>query len=184
MLDLVVRTLPGDHLRPMHQNIVDLPPDVARLANQAVYMGGDAIGEYYRVVYAVRAWRDGVSTSWVQVPLIMPNWVHTFTMHSVLLLMLYMRKHLGLTPPPPVPCCCPHTGRLAGMATQMGVAQASTPLMELSKGVSNMAGIFGGETGGPITDSMQSLADEVAAFIGTGAPLRWWCSVVAVWFHA
>jgi hypothetical protein len=25
---------------------VDLPPDVARLANQAVYMGGDAIGEF------------------------------------------------------------------------------------------------------------------------------------------
>jgi len=103
LLDLSVRTLPGDHLRPLQQNIVDLPPDVARLANQAVYAGGDAIG------------------------------------------------------------------RLAAVATQMGVGQASGPLTELSKGVSGMASFFGGEVGGPLTDSMQSLADEVASFIGTGS---------------
>ncbi len=48
MLDLSVRTVPGDHLRPMQQALVDLPPDVARLANQAVYAGGDAIGEQSR----------------------------------------------------------------------------------------------------------------------------------------
>lgn len=103
MLDLSVRTLPGDHLRPMHQALVDLPPDVARLANQAVYAGGDAIG------------------------------------------------------------------RLADVATQMGVGAASGPLNELGKGVSNFAGFFGGEVGGPLTDSMQSLADEVAAWMGTGS---------------
>ncbi len=30
VLDLTVRTLPGDHLRPMQQAIVDLPPEVRR----------------------------------------------------------------------------------------------------------------------------------------------------------
>ncbi|KAL6755697.1 hypothetical protein V8C86DRAFT_2671657 [Haematococcus lacustris] len=102
MLDLTVRTLPGDHLRPLQQALVDLPPDVARMANQAVYAGGDVIG------------------------------------------------------------------RLAGMATQMGMAQASGPLAELSKGVVGFASTLGGEVGGPVTDSMQGLADEVAAWIGTG----------------
>ncbi|KAJ9530296.1 hypothetical protein QJQ45_023581, partial [Haematococcus lacustris] len=102
MLDLTVRTLPGDHLRPLQQALVGLPPDVARMANQAVYAGGDVIG------------------------------------------------------------------RLAGMATQMGMAQASGPLAELSKGVVGFASTLGGEVGGPVTDSMQGLADEVAAWIGTG----------------
>jgi hypothetical protein len=46
ILDLSVRTVPGGHLRPMQQAIVDLPPDVARLANEAVYASGDAIGGY------------------------------------------------------------------------------------------------------------------------------------------
>lgn len=44
-LNLTVRTLPGDHIRPMQQAIVDLPPDVARMANQAVTRGGGMIGE-------------------------------------------------------------------------------------------------------------------------------------------
>ncbi len=55
-LDLSVRTLGGDHLRPLHQALVDLPPDVARLANQAVYAGGDAIGA------CMGAWRTGAGT--------------------------------------------------------------------------------------------------------------------------
>jgi hypothetical protein len=45
MLDLSVRTLPGDHLRPLQQAFVDVPPEVARLANQAVYTGGDVLGK-------------------------------------------------------------------------------------------------------------------------------------------
>jgi hypothetical protein len=36
-------------------------------------------------------------------------------------------------------------GRLADMATQMGVSQATGPLGELSKGVSNMANMLGAQ---------------------------------------
>jgi hypothetical protein len=39
-----VSYLLGDHLRPMQQALVDLPPEVARMANQAVASGGDFIG--------------------------------------------------------------------------------------------------------------------------------------------
>lgn len=60
-------------------------------------------------------------------------------------------------------------GRIADAATQMGVSQASAPLEELARGVGGMATIFGGQVGGPVTDSMQSLADEVAAWLGSGA---------------
>ena len=45
LLDMTIRTLPGDHTRPMQQAFVDLPPDVARAANQACTAGGDIIGE-------------------------------------------------------------------------------------------------------------------------------------------
>ncbi len=41
---MTVRTLPGDHLRPLQQNVVDIPPEVARLANNAVATSGDLIG--------------------------------------------------------------------------------------------------------------------------------------------
>ena len=61
---------------------------------------------------------------------------------------------------------------MAGVATQMGVPQATDLLNETSKGVTNMAGVFGGQVGGPVTDHMQSLADEVAAWMGTGAVVR------------
>ncbi len=54
----------------------------------------------------------------------------------------------------------------------MGVSQASDLLTNTSKGVSNIAGVFGGQVGGPITDYMQGLADEVAAWMGTGAVVR------------
>lgn len=100
VLDLTVRTLPGDHLRPMQQAVVDLPPGVARLANTAVSTTGGLVG------------------------------------------------------------------RLATVANQLGVQQASVPLEELSRGVTNMAGAFGGQVGGPVTDGMQGLADEVAAWMG------------------
>ncbi|KAG2486357.1 hypothetical protein HYH03_014938 [Edaphochlamys debaryana] len=103
MLDLTVRTLPGDHLRPMHQAFVDLPPEIARMAGGAVESTGVALG------------------------------------------------------------------RLAGVATQLGVAQASAPLEELSRGVVGFSGMLGGQVGGPVTDSMQALADECAAWMGSGA---------------
>lgn len=106
VLDLSVRTLPGDHLRLMQQAIIDLPPEVARMASSAVYTGGDLIG------------------------------------------------------------------RSAGVATQMGVPQATELLTQASQAVSNMAGMLGGQVGGPVTDSMQNLADEVATFIGTNAVVR------------
>ena len=45
VLDLSVRTLPGNHLRLMQQALVDLPPEVARVASSAVFTGGELIGE-------------------------------------------------------------------------------------------------------------------------------------------
>ena len=45
VLDISVRTLPGGHLRLMHQAVVDLPPEVARFASSAVHTGSDFIGE-------------------------------------------------------------------------------------------------------------------------------------------
>jgi hypothetical protein len=102
-LDLTVRTLPGDFMRPMHQAVVDLPPEVARLANETVAQGGMFVG------------------------------------------------------------------RMAGVAAQMGAHQATQPLYDLSKGVSSLANAFGGQVGGPVTDSMQGLADEVAAWMGVGS---------------
>lgn len=105
-LDLAVRTLPGDHLRPLQQAFVDIPPEVARVASSAVFTGGDLIG------------------------------------------------------------------RMAGVATQLGVPQATDLLNDASRGVTNIAGMLGGQVGGPLTDSMQSLADEVASFIGSGAVVK------------
>jgi hypothetical protein len=43
-LDLSLRTLEGDHIRPMAQALVDLPPEVARVANQAAATGGTLLG--------------------------------------------------------------------------------------------------------------------------------------------
>ncbi|WIA35548.1 hypothetical protein OEZ86_003973 [Tetradesmus obliquus] len=101
-LDLSLRTLEGDHIRPMAQALVDLPPEVARVANQAAATGGQVLG------------------------------------------------------------------RLADMASQMGVAGASGPLADLSKGVSNMASMLNAEPNGQAASSAQELADEVAAWMGVG----------------
>ncbi|KAG1660208.1 hypothetical protein FOA52_005077 [Chlamydomonas sp. UWO 241] len=106
VLDLSVRTLPGGHMRPMQQNVVDLPPEVARMAGTGVATAGDIIG------------------------------------------------------------------RMAGMANQMGVPQAVELLNQASKGVTGLAPLMGGEVGGPVTDGMQSLADEVATFVGTSSVYR------------
>lgn len=43
-LDLSLRTLEGDHIRPMAQALVDLPPEVANVANQAAATGGILLG--------------------------------------------------------------------------------------------------------------------------------------------
>ena len=45
--------------------------------------------------------------------------------------------------PSPLSSNC--AGRMASVANQMGVSQASEPLTEMSKGVVGMAGFFGGE---------------------------------------
>lgn len=42
--DVDMRTLPGGHLRPLQQALVDLPPPVAKAANQAVAASGDLLG--------------------------------------------------------------------------------------------------------------------------------------------
>jgi hypothetical protein len=47
-------------------------------------------------------------------------------------------------------------------------AQGVDVLDDLSKGVTNMAAMMGGQVGGPVTDGMQALADEVAAWMGVG----------------
>eukprot|EP00775_Hariotina_reticulata_P008585 gene8585-8767_t len=106
-LDLCLKTLDGDHVRPMAQAFVDLPPEVARVANNAAVAGGTLLG------------------------------------------------------------------RLADMANQIGVVQASGPLEDLSKGVSNVANMFGSQAGGDdgaaaAADSVRQLADEVAAWMGIG----------------
>eukprot|EP00879_Flechtneria_rotunda_P031205 GHRR01034067.1.p1 GENE.GHRR01034067.1~~GHRR01034067.1.p1 ORF type:complete len:201 (+),score=82.87 GHRR01034067.1:275-877(+) len=101
-LDLSLRTLDGDHVTPLAQAIPDLPPEVARVANQAAVTGGDMLG------------------------------------------------------------------RLASMAGLMGVQGASGPLEDLSKGVANMANMLGGQGGQAVAGSVQSLAGEVAAWIGIG----------------
>jgi hypothetical protein len=50
----------------------------------------------------------------------------------------------------------------------MGFAQAEGPLRNLSRQVEDFSSVVGGTTGGPVTDSAQALADEVAAWMGVG----------------
>ncbi|KAI8475731.1 MAG: hypothetical protein J3K34DRAFT_403441 [Monoraphidium minutum] len=103
-LDLSVRTLPGDHIRPLQQSLGSLPPELARAANQAAEQGSNILG------------------------------------------------------------------RLAGLAQQAGVQAASVQLEGLQKGVSSLADMIGtGQGGGGLgADSVQALADEIAAFMGVG----------------
>lgn len=101
-LDITMRSLQGDHVRPLHQAFVDLPSPVAKVANQAVAATGGILEQ------------------------------------------------------------------AAEMATRMGAVPASDLLEELSKGVTGAASAFGGQVGGPVTDDVQELADEVAAWMGVG----------------
>lgn len=43
-MDLTLRTLPGDHTRPMAQNLVDVPPEMAKFANHTIKSSGHLIG--------------------------------------------------------------------------------------------------------------------------------------------
>lgn len=45
MLELTVKTLPGDHARPLQQDLNRLSPDLARAASQAVSQGESLIGQ-------------------------------------------------------------------------------------------------------------------------------------------
>jgi hypothetical protein len=54
------------------------------------------------------------------------------------------------------------------MAADMGFSQAEGPLKDLSRQVDGFSSVVGGTTGGPVTDSAQALADEVAAWMGVG----------------
>ena len=42
-LDLTVRNLPGDHVRPLRQAFRDLPPELAQVATQAASQGSDLL---------------------------------------------------------------------------------------------------------------------------------------------
>ena len=59
-------------------------------------------------------------------------------------------------------------GSLSDVANQMGFTQMEGPLKDMGRQVSEMSSMVGGVTGGPITDSAQALADEVAAWMGVG----------------
>lgn len=43
-VDVTIRTLPGDHVRPLAQNIGDLPPELASFATTAAKSGGTVLG--------------------------------------------------------------------------------------------------------------------------------------------
>jgi hypothetical protein len=42
-LEMTVRNLPGDHVRPLRQSFGDLPPELAEVANQAASQGGQLL---------------------------------------------------------------------------------------------------------------------------------------------
>lgn len=50
-LDLSLRTLDGDHIRPMSPAFADLPPEVAAAANQAAATSGQLLGMW--ILYAL-----------------------------------------------------------------------------------------------------------------------------------
>lgn len=46
-LDMTTRTLPGDHMRPMQERLVELPPEFNQVADQALSRGGDFLGMFH-----------------------------------------------------------------------------------------------------------------------------------------
>jgi len=162
-----VRTLPGDHIRPLQQAMVDLPPELARAANQAVAQGGSLLGAC-SVGSGAGVGARGLG-GWGEVKRkggcfnalgrraadcrgIFKWKVGVFRKESET---HPQRETRGINEPnptqPPVPhhsnrhCC---TGRLAGLAQQAGIQQASQPLEDLSKGVNSLAEMLGGQVGG------------------------------------
>eukprot|EP00192_Tetraselmis_astigmatica_P024851 CAMPEP_0117696308 /NCGR_PEP_ID=MMETSP0804-20121206/28606_1 /TAXON_ID=1074897 /ORGANISM="Tetraselmis astigmatica, Strain CCMP880" /LENGTH=86 /DNA_ID=CAMNT_0005510443 /DNA_START=287 /DNA_END=544 /DNA_ORIENTATION=- len=42
-LDLTMRTLPGDHNRPLYQAVVDVPPELSRAARATIHEGSNVL---------------------------------------------------------------------------------------------------------------------------------------------
>lgn len=57
---------------------------------------------------------------------------------------------------------------MADAASDAGAAPVEQQLHQLGKSIDNMAWALGGQVGGPVTDNVQGLADEVAAWMGVG----------------
>ena len=53
--NVTIRTLPGDHVRPLAQNIGDLPPELASFATNAAKSGGTVLGALVHSRYHVFA---------------------------------------------------------------------------------------------------------------------------------
>lgn len=100
--DLTLRTLPGNHLRPMVQNFVDIPTPIANFASNTIRSSGTVLGS------------------------------------------------------------------LSSVAKDVGLVEIEGGLKQAGRQVEQAAGVLGGTTGGPITDSVTSLADEIAAWMGVG----------------
>jgi hypothetical protein len=58
-------------------------------------------------------------------------------------------------------------GAVAKQAAQMGVSRADI-IEDLGRGVSSLASNMGGQVGGPVADSVQVMADDIAAWMGVG----------------
>jgi hypothetical protein len=59
-------------------------------------------------------------------------------------------------------------GSLSNVAKDVGLLEMEAPLKKFGRQVQEAATAFGGTSGGPITDIVTSLADEIAAWIGVG----------------
>lgn len=139
-LDVSVRTLPGDHIRPMQQSVLDLPPELARAANQGMAQGGQLLGGSRRQSRArPRVVCAGGGGKFAPLPCVWPvpspsPWLGPIPLSNPRRGLFALRN----TPPP---------GRLADMATQAGLQSASAPLEDLRKGLGSLAEMLGGEVG-------------------------------------
>jgi len=103
MLDITMRTLPGDHNRPLHQAFVDVPPEISRAARATIKEGSTVLE------------------------------------------------------------------RISTMARDAGAPeQFNSGLHNFANIVNEGSSILGGDVGGPITDEVQVVADEVACWMGVG----------------
>uniref|UniRef100_A0A061SAJ2 Uncharacterized protein n=1 Tax=Tetraselmis sp. GSL018 TaxID=582737 RepID=A0A061SAJ2_9CHLO len=103
LLDLTMRTLPGDHNRPLHQAVVDLPPELSRAARATIKEGSTILQ------------------------------------------------------------------RVSALARNAGAPeQFNTGLHDFANIITEGSTALGGNVGGPVTDEVQALADEVACWMGVG----------------